>query len=781
MVWLPFKVTLACTNFALLCFQIILMVDHYASNYNLKSWSTVFHVLCFSWLSLRGAFWFLTLIASSKWGNSLFYLLYWVPCPLQFGSFLLLPLFFAQILYPKEWRTYWAYVCSIYITVVIGLTLFMVYWAILRERFDINCVESGGVSCFYSEYTSYPLRGVTAICFLFLALTQAAYGLKMAYLHKLQYVRFVISSRRGLAAVNIILVLSFLSRGLYQIVSITGGHSIQFPELPLEGETDVSLLLFAIFMFWDYIPLTLVIMTVTSHTSKVYSFVSKKLRSMSGVREEVTGMDSSSHLPFSYQSLAVQSQRQLLSQTQSPRSSIRMSPGRSLPSNAEDGSSTGMGLSRTSSNDFLKRDDLSRKPPINNRKNGVAAARDDSNFDLTKRFEAPASLTPISSWLSGLGHVPDDPQKYWRSNSPPDKDLLGYGISPIPVPFPIQNQSRVQSTSYEAGFAFEDLERAVLQAQKDERKRLEQHRLSKKKQELESNERIRGAALDREKDLERERERLRQLEVDRQVRYQDNFNEPGQLQVRAQRVQQQQQQPAHVSERTPLVQYVTGPPNGRPVSSHSQTVASSPLTSSRRGVDSQMLTTATGVQAVGQRSGQGPGVPDDSSLTGFVGAGDRYSHQAALHTRSRGYHDSGEDELVSRTDTVSGRPVTTASGEHVGRMRVYNNMNGVEAREALQPVSFPTVQALPTTTASGADRRTAHDSRSLALDSGGGNRERIQIDAVSNTTIAAFPITAIQLASHIGSGMIEQQSGRSRLSPAITGVPNSHVNQNPCP
>eukprot|EP01041_Mallomonas_annulata_P005440 gene5440-10912_t len=171
-------VALAVTNFGLLCFLVMLMIDHYASNYNLMSWSTVFHVLCFLWLSLRGIFWFLTITAIAKWGNSTFYILYWVPCPLEFGSFLLLPLFFAQILYPKEWKTYWSYVCSIYMAVVFGLTGFMVCWAILREKFDVGCNDNDSSSCFYSEYTSMPLRGVTAICFLFLAATQAAYGLK---------------------------------------------------------------------------------------------------------------------------------------------------------------------------------------------------------------------------------------------------------------------------------------------------------------------------------------------------------------------------------------------------------------------------------------------------------------------------------------------------------------------------------------------------------------------------------------------------------------------------
>jgi len=71
---------------------------------------------------------------------------------MQFGSFLLLPLFFGQVLYPKyvsericlivltqmgticrEWKAYWVYVCSGYAFVVLGLTAFMVFWAIEKE------------------------------------------------------------------------------------------------------------------------------------------------------------------------------------------------------------------------------------------------------------------------------------------------------------------------------------------------------------------------------------------------------------------------------------------------------------------------------------------------------------------------------------------------------------------------------------------------------------------------------------------------------------------------
>jgi hypothetical protein len=122
----------------------------------LQSWSTLFHILCFCWLCLRGAFWCVTITAVGKWEIFTLYLLYWVPSPIEFGSFMLLPLFFSQVLYPRyvyrwlcvqltsqslfpfirEWKIYWGFICLVYFCVILGLTVFMLIWAILREVND---------------------------------------------------------------------------------------------------------------------------------------------------------------------------------------------------------------------------------------------------------------------------------------------------------------------------------------------------------------------------------------------------------------------------------------------------------------------------------------------------------------------------------------------------------------------------------------------------------------------------------------------------------------------
>ena len=123
------KLLLAFTNFSVLSYLIVLMLDHYNSHYDMKSWASIFHFFCSAWLLIRGAFWLSAITSVIRWTALNFYLLYWMPTPFEFGGFLLLPLYFAQILYTQEWNTYWKYIQPIYFLVVGGLILFQVVWA----------------------------------------------------------------------------------------------------------------------------------------------------------------------------------------------------------------------------------------------------------------------------------------------------------------------------------------------------------------------------------------------------------------------------------------------------------------------------------------------------------------------------------------------------------------------------------------------------------------------------------------------------------------------------
>lgn len=378
----------------------------------------------------------------------------------------------------------------------------MISWAVLREQFDIRCALDGQ-ECFYVEYTSYPFRAVTAICFLFLALIQGAYGLKLVYMRKWQFLRFYISSPGTLATVNTILVLSFLSRAVYQIMFML--EAVKMPRLPLENSSDMSLLLFSVFMLWDYIPLALIIMTVTSTSvsaaipNRVAAMFKTRLnyRSITIENGAVDGAPPS--LPFSY---ATQSQAKEDDYSRSPNS---------IKSGCKEISPLLGNSSGASQQD---------SPRTTRQTYGVHAS------DTLLRFEAPVSLTPTSSWLSGLGHVSDDPQKYWRGGSDVSNvPILARGIAPMPQVFPQHHHaSRGLVGSFESsGFAYEDLERAVRQAQREERNLnnsvagggAADRNIPSSSNDDKGKSRF---ATERERDLARERERLRKLELENKTR-----------------------------------------------------------------------------------------------------------------------------------------------------------------------------------------------------------------------------------------------------------------------
>jgi len=105
MVFIPIlKSLLTISDLALLYFLLSLMLNQYLNNYSVQSWASIFHILCSFWLTLRGLFWVLTILIEDPSYEVYLKILYWIPCPFEYAAFLLLPLFFAQVLYPREWR-----------------------------------------------------------------------------------------------------------------------------------------------------------------------------------------------------------------------------------------------------------------------------------------------------------------------------------------------------------------------------------------------------------------------------------------------------------------------------------------------------------------------------------------------------------------------------------------------------------------------------------------------------------------------------------------------------
>ena len=101
---LVFKWLLATLNAALLVLLVGLMLGHLQRQHKIKSWSLGFHVLCFAWLCFRQAFWVLSIVRKRPWSTSTFYLVYWLPHPIQFAMYLLVPLFYFKV--PAQ-RPFW--------------------------------------------------------------------------------------------------------------------------------------------------------------------------------------------------------------------------------------------------------------------------------------------------------------------------------------------------------------------------------------------------------------------------------------------------------------------------------------------------------------------------------------------------------------------------------------------------------------------------------------------------------------------------------------------------
>lgn len=267
------KVVLTLTNYFILALLILLMIKHYNSSYNFNSFSNAFHMLSFIWLFIRGCFWTLTIVSKKSWGAFTFYTLYWMPSPFQFSSFMLLPLFCAQILYPKQWKNYWESIRVVYCALNVAIVLFQIVWSLLAAyESRMNAFECNdnlkpddiqNARCLHTEYSSDVFRLITAACFLTLATIQGIYGYKFSLLDKKIHDRFMIaSSPKYLLAVNSILSLSFLSKGLYQLGAIF--YDYMLPDIPLQGDADVPITILLFFELWDYVPTMLLILNLTS-------------------------------------------------------------------------------------------------------------------------------------------------------------------------------------------------------------------------------------------------------------------------------------------------------------------------------------------------------------------------------------------------------------------------------------------------------------------------------------------------------------------------------------
>lgn len=244
MTFLPFKSTLIFTDSSILSLLVFITFKH-PRRFNFQSWLALFNALCMIWLSFRLAFWILTTLSITQWMGSTFYILYWVPTPISFAAYMLVPIYFAEVLYKDEFRFYWHYLRWVYGLVTAGLSLFMISWSILSAmsiKKEYECLGSSNFfhgeqvqikECYRTGYSSQAFRYVTAICFLFLAATTAVFGLRLStHTYNIDESRFLGPSTVELTRINIFLFGALLSRGLYEVFDVL--DIFQLPDIPLQ-------------------------------------------------------------------------------------------------------------------------------------------------------------------------------------------------------------------------------------------------------------------------------------------------------------------------------------------------------------------------------------------------------------------------------------------------------------------------------------------------------------------------------------------------------------------
>lgn len=247
-----------------------------------------FNVLCTIWLGFRQIFWSVTVIVPGSWNPAVYYVLYWLPHPIQFGSFLLLPLFYMQVLSKlpswqcvglSVWTNRWQCIRNFYILGMASFLGFIVsggFVVAIQNQKGMDCIYrdmndddfpvTDGESCFKNEVTSRPVRIVTAGCFFLLSFVLAVFGVQVAQLDSNQMKRFLIDNPRTLASLNLVLFVAFFSKGIYEVVVINGGKVL--PPLSLSSGYDIDSRSFACFLLWDYLPVTLIIATASQTSGR---------------------------------------------------------------------------------------------------------------------------------------------------------------------------------------------------------------------------------------------------------------------------------------------------------------------------------------------------------------------------------------------------------------------------------------------------------------------------------------------------------------------------------
>ncbi|GMH59340.1 hypothetical protein TrST_g14315 [Triparma strigata] len=307
----PVKIFLTVLNSFLLCLLINLLYRHSKLGHHKSSWSYIFLLTSLSWVLLREGFFLCTLTTPSKWTSTQFYILYWLPSPLQFSSFMILPLFYAEIFHRKSNFVYKWFIRPFFIAVEVGMVAYMVAWSWIESQLeaeefecasqhkkrykhhnlhsththhpnnyrnlrskhhtydyyyteptddDMTFNDDDGVSpstprsCVKYDYSSSSFRVMTSISFFVLAVVLSVYtSLVRRKFSGSTPRRRRLNKLKTMGRFNDwMLVTVFLSRSIYHLLLLLS--YISLPEMSLKRGTDLNFSIGLIFVMWDYVP-----------------------------------------------------------------------------------------------------------------------------------------------------------------------------------------------------------------------------------------------------------------------------------------------------------------------------------------------------------------------------------------------------------------------------------------------------------------------------------------------------------------------------------------------
>jgi hypothetical protein len=153
------------------------------------------------------------------------------------------------------------YVFPFFVGLIVALIIVMVMWVwdTVTNYTPAQIADCKYVSdddsvnnCSHLADSSIIFRIITAITYILLATFQALYSIKLYYLDEQHMMRFMISSPKWIGVLNIILFVSFASRGIYQILTMF--NIFQMPSIPLLVRNNLNIICkFLILLMW-FIP-----------------------------------------------------------------------------------------------------------------------------------------------------------------------------------------------------------------------------------------------------------------------------------------------------------------------------------------------------------------------------------------------------------------------------------------------------------------------------------------------------------------------------------------------